>query len=194
MTDDATETFREFFPKAAPADVGEPFLIAKLSSKRRYEAWAATIVLRQLGTNTSVEALKVCCLRPIQDLQVTSIFTLQAIQGNDVADFAVSLLKNAQYREKWAAMIVACESCGPTHRDALESRLKRAVSRKRACPNISGLNSRSTEVLHFLRYLERTHQMLGRVGRFLWRKKDFLTPSEQHEVLGFIEREGQGAV
>jgi hypothetical protein len=158
--------------------VNEPFLISQLESRGRYTVHKAIVLLRQYGTRASIEPLKQCCLRPIRDFQITSIFTLQAIAGSGIADFAASLLKEKQFREKWAAMVVSCETCDASYRLQLEGRVKQAIRRKRACPEVGGLNGKTTEVLHYLRYLERTSQMLGRFGAELLKHESHLTEQE----------------
>lgn len=189
MVFDDAAMFRIYFPKAKPTDLNEEFLINNLTAKGKYKAGAATMLLRQCGTIASVNALKACCLRPIQDLQITAIFTLQVILGPAVAEFALSLLNEKQYSQKWAAMLVACETCGAQHRDALETRLKQAVSRQRACAEIGALSGKTTEVLHFLSYLERTKQNLGSLGTYLLRKQEHLTSEELLEVSRIVQIE-----
>ncbi len=171
-------TYLIYFSKAASvADLTEDFLIGELDSMR-YAARAATILLREKGTPLAVEPLKRCCLRPILDLQVTSIFTLQIIAGPAVADFALSLLTDRRYRTKWAAMLVACDTCGVSHRLALERRIKQTTSGLRVCPEVGCLNGKTTELLHFLRYLKRTNQSLGDLRTLLMERATRLTGDE----------------
>jgi len=160
------------------SELTEEFLLSQLNSNNRHTLWAATIALRQNGTSRSVAALKECCLRPIRDIQVTSLFTLQAIDGRGIADFSASLLAEKEYRQKWAAMIVSCEVCNEIHRQVLEKRVKEATSRKRACPEVGGLNGKTTEVLHFINYLARTGQPIGDVRGVLLRRRELLTNQE----------------
>ena len=167
------------------ADLTEEFLIQKLESKNRWEAWAATIALQEVGTKACVEPLKICCVRPIQDLQIASIYTLRVIAGAEIAEFAAGLLGDKRYRQKWAAMLACCEFCGSQHRPALEKRVKQVTGRQRAAQLEGAGDEDGSEVLAYLRYLDRTHQKIGELRALLLRRREKLTEEEVAAVKAF---------
>ena len=88
MMDDPEE-FVMFFPGAESAeDLTEDLLIKQLASDKRDIIWAASVLLQDMGTSKSIDALRRCCLKRVQDAQVTSILALRSIGG----DFAAELL------------------------------------------------------------------------------------------------------
>jgi len=176
---DTPEELYSWFPGAdSPDDITEDFLIRQLKSDNRNILWAATVLLQKMGTSRSAPALRQCCLKPIADVQITSLYALKQIAPADLTEFVVALLQNKKYREKWAAMLLACEIAEATDRPVLERRIKTVTARKRANPELRNRNNRTTEVLEFFNFLERTAEPLGTLGALLNRRREKLTELE----------------
>ncbi len=173
------EYIKGFFRNVkSDSDFTEQFFIKQLESMNKCKVWAALEALEDIGTIESIDALKKCALRPIQDAQISSLYVLRKIIGNDIADFAASLLENSKYREKRTAMIHCCEVCNEDYRQIIEKHLKKATSRYRACLDTDRYICDTTVVLHYLLYLKRINQPIGKVRALLLSRRDKLTNNE----------------
>ncbi len=168
------------FPTATgPEDLSEDFLLQQLDSNHRGILWAATVLLQTKATSKAITPLRACCLKPFADVQVSALAALRTSGDPQIGAFAAQMLGKAAYREKWAAMLMACQEATADALPALEARVKTLSARPRAAPVLNGVHGKTTEVLAFFDYLHRTGQNLSAPLRaLLIKRKAHLTDEE----------------
>ena len=94
--------------------------------------WAATILLRDIGTAACIPALKKALYYPKTDIQITSLWTISMIAGAAERDLYLAMLLDTNYSHKMTAIFCVAEYCGEEAVDAVSNRVKKLLPAKRS--------------------------------------------------------------